>query len=106
MPSKTTKDAVLLAETLPEFLQLVSNERMNWDFDREDVGGPWFRGHQRKHWGLLPNIIREGCGDRESEDEIREEFAVRAPALSRYETLPQNDWDFYFLMQHYGAPTR
>jgi hypothetical protein len=20
--------------------------------------------------------------------------------------LPQNDWDFYFLMQHYGAPTR
>lgn len=76
MPYKAPPQAILTAETLPDFLQLVSKERANWDFDREDVGGPWFRGHQRKHWGLLPNIIREGCGDRDSEDEMREEFAA------------------------------
>ena len=37
---------------------------------------------------------------------MREEFAIRAPALSRFESLPTGDWDLYFLMQHYGAPTR
>src|SRR5271166_2022212 len=47
-----------------------------------------------------------GCFDRKSEDEIREEFATRAPALSRFEAIPAGDWDFYLLMQHYGAPTR
>ena len=106
MPKKAKADSPLIAETLEAFLNTVSQIREQWGFKKDDVGGPWFRGHQRKHWGLLPNIIRNGCGDRETEDEIREEFAVRAPALSRYETLPENDWDFYFLMQHYGAPTR
>jgi hypothetical protein len=62
MPSKTAKDAILLAETLPDFLQLVSKERANWDFDKEDVGGPWFRGHQRKHWGLETVIRKTKCG--------------------------------------------
>ena len=84
----------------------MSEMRKDWNFGREDIGGPWFRGQQRKHWPLVPNIVRIGCRDRETEDEIREEFAVRAPALSRFEILPTSDWDLYFLMQHYGAPTR
>jgi len=97
---------LLTAPSLARFLKIVSEIRGDWNFGREDVGGPWFRGQQRKHWPLVPNIVRIGCGDRETEDEIREEFAVRAPALSRFEILPTNDWDLYFLMQHYGAPTR
>ena len=40
------------------------------------------------------------------EDEIREEFVVRAPALSHIRPSDQPDWDWYFLMQHSGAPTR
>jgi len=40
------------------------------------------------------------------EDEIREEFVVRAPALSQIRPAEQSDWDWYFLMQHFGAPTR
>ena len=100
------KKKVSTAPTLTEFLRIVGKTRDEWNFARDDVGGPWFRGQQRKHWPLVPNIVRIGCGNRESEDEIREEFAIRAPALSRFETLPTNDWDLYFLMQHYGAPTR
>ena len=65
----------------------------DWKFARDDVGGPRFGGQQRKHWPLVPNIVRISCGDRETEDEIRDEFAVRAPALSRFETLPTSDWD-------------
>ena len=100
------KKIELSAKSVEEFLKIALDVRKHWGFDDEDVGGPWYRGHQRKHWSLIPIIVREGYFDRKTEDEIREEFAVRAPALSRLETLPDNDWDFYFLMQHYGAPTR
>lgn len=106
VPRKSVSKIDLAAGSLEEFLKLVGEIRGNWDFEPDDVCRPWFRGQQRKHWGLVPNIVRLGCFDRESEDNIREEFAVRAPALSRFEPLPANDWDLYFLMQHYGAPTR
>jgi hypothetical protein len=92
--------------TLSEFTELVESLRAKWKFEPEDVCKPWFRGQQRKHWELVPSIFRIGEFDRETEDNIREEFATRAPALSRFESLPTNDWDMYFLMQHYGAPTR
>ena len=38
------------------------------------------------------------------EDELRQEFIIRAPSLSA--ERPQNSWEWYFLMQHSGAPTR
>jgi len=106
MPKTKAKTAPVIADSLEAFLKLTSQTRNDWDFERDDVGGPWFRGQQRKHWRLLPGLARIGCFDRDSEDEIREEFAVRAPALSRFEALPASDWDMYFLMQHHGAPTR
>jgi hypothetical protein len=105
-PKRKTKNAPLTAKSLDEFLGLVRDIRNEWDFTPEDIADPWFRGQQRKHWKLIPNITRIGCFNRSDEDDIREEFAKRAPALSRYETLPTNEWDLYFLMQHYGAPTR
>jgi len=40
----------------------------------------------------------------QKEDEIREEFVRRAPSLTAHK--PDNAWEWYFLMQHYGAPTR
>lgn len=92
--------------SLNEFIDLVDAIRKYWDFDPCDVCKLWFRGQQRKHWELVPSLVRIGGLDRETEDDIREEFATRAPALSRFEPLPTNDWDLYFLMQHYGAPTR
>jgi len=40
------------------------------------------------------------------QEEAREELMVRAPALS--DAIPGGDdlWDWYFPMQHFGAPTR
>jgi hypothetical protein len=93
-------------KTLAEFADLVDSIRHHWRFRSDDVCKPWFRGQQRKHWELVPSIVRIGDSSRDTEDDIREEFATRAPALSRFEPLPTNDWDLYFLMQHYGAPTR
>jgi len=45
----------------------------------------------------------------EVEDEMREEFIKRAPVLC--ENLPavddrRSDWEWYFMMQHFGAATR
>jgi hypothetical protein len=103
---KTRKSEQLLAESVEEFLSLVDKIRIEWQFDNENNAAPWYRGQQRKHWKLTPNLIRIGCNDLRVEDDIREEFAIRAPALSRFEPMPTEDWDLYFLMQHYGAPTR
>lgn len=94
------------ARSLNEFIDLVDAIRKHWKFDPDDICKLWFRGQQRKHWELVPSIVRIGGLNRETEDDIREEFATRAPALSRFEPLPTNDWDLYFLMQHYGVPTR
>lgn len=95
----------LVVHDISGFIQKVTKIRTRWDFQDEDGGGPWFRGQQRKHWKLLPSIVREHKFDRNEEDEIREEYVLRAPALSSGEVVA-NDWDTYFLMQHYGAPTR
>lgn len=96
----------LRAESLDAYLSIVSSTLKEWKFDSDDVGKAWYRGQQRKHWPLVPKIVRIGCARRETEDEIREEFALRAPALTHSDPLPTNEWDLYFLMQHYGAPTR
>lgn len=107
MPAKDRlSNAEFIVATLNEFTELVNSIRSEWNFQPDDVCKPWFRGQQRKHWDLIPSIVRINGFDRETEDNIREEFATRAPALSRFEPLPTNDWDLYFLMQHYGAPTR
>jgi len=92
--------------SVDEYLELTAKVEAKWNFTNDDVGRAWYRGQQRRHWRLVPNIVRQRCFDRETEDEIREEFAVRAPGVSGPEPLPTNSWDLYFLMQHYGAPTR
>lgn len=99
-------ETTLVAHNLSDFFELISAIRRKWNFDNDDVCKPWYRGQQRKHWPLVPNIVRIGCFDQTAEDNIREEFATRAPALSHSDPLPTNEWDLYFLMQHYGAPTR
>jgi len=67
----------------------------------------WFRGHRDATWKLEPNLARK--------DALADERALRAqfrrdaiPLLSKAQipgTL-ETDWDWMFLMQHYGVPTR
>ena len=42
---------------------------------------------------------------RSSDDELRNEFSRKALPLVA-ERAPRDDWEWYFLMQHYRAPTR
>jgi hypothetical protein len=96
-------------EKLSEFVDAATTIRNEW-FDDGDAWGPWFRGQQRASWGLCPKLFRgfgrEGYTWQEMENEIREEYASRAPVLSETRLSGSNPWDWYFQMQHFGAPTR
>jgi hypothetical protein len=97
------------AENLTEFLSRIKKIEAKWDDARDDDAvGLWFRGCQKSQWSLVPNLYRTihkaTNDDDEEEDDIREEFIRRALVLTSYK--PENSWEWYFLMQHYGAPTR
>ena len=64
----------------------------------------WFRGQPRSKLGLTPEIYRDPF-EGAAEEEIRQEFQARALQLVRGR-LPQTEWEWYFLMRHYGVPTR
>jgi len=91
---------------IPEYLHLVERCTEEW-FCKEPTWGPWFRGQSQADWPLRPSLYRYSSLKRDIrlvEDEIRQEFVVRAPSLGP--ERPRNAWEWYFLMQHSGAPTR
>jgi hypothetical protein len=72
---------------------------------------PWYRGQSRASWLLRPSLYRlrnsyEELHADDVEDETREDFIVKAPALSDFKLAGSDEWEWCFLMQHYGAPTR
>jgi hypothetical protein len=58
---------------------------------------PTFYRYFPQPWPVKP-------GDRNLDAELQQEFVMRAPNLT--DARPQNPWEWYFLMQHSGAPTR
>jgi hypothetical protein len=94
------------AKSLSQYLEIVQRCSRDW-FQNEPTWGPWFRGQSEADWPLLPGMYRLLPLKRDVrilEDEIRQEFTVRAPSLGP--ERPENSWESYFLMQHSGAPTR
>jgi len=94
------------ARDLPAFSALVEAKWREWtDADGHDIE-PWFRGHADASLSLAPGLYRPPF-DRVDEDQYRHEFRLRAhPFLHDATSYPRSEWDFYFLMQHYGLPTR
>lgn len=95
--------------TIGDFLAEAESIKNDW-FPDEELR-PWYRGQTRAEWSLLPSLYRNYGTYQEllrerTEDEIREEFIVRAPVFSDFKPAGDDDWEWYFLMQHYGAPTR
>ena len=96
----------IVAKNISELISVATTLRRDW-FPQEASWWPWFRGHSGADWKLSPKLYRYGSpkrGIRIIEDEIRQEFIMRAPSLS--DARPQNTWEWYFTMQHSGAPTR
>jgi hypothetical protein len=95
----------ILSECLERLKELREGWLANEEQDRRGQEQPlWFRGHLDAGWLLTPKLYRpDFIGADESE--IRHEFKSRALQLIQGR-LPADKWEWYFLMQHYGVPTR
>ena len=76
------------------------------------VGGPhevhWFRGCARADFELAPSLYRhptiKGISDLlELENRLINRFRQRS---APYQARMSDDWEYLFLMQHFGVPTR
>ncbi len=65
-------------------------------------GTIWFRGHADATWELLPGFMRSTADT--SETTLLNRFRQSAAMLADRRPLSSFDWTF--LMQHYGVPTR
>jgi len=78
---------------------LVNN--LKRDFGKYD-SPIWFRGQSRSNWKLLPNYLR--LKKPPSELSLLTKFKQNAVML--LDKSPKDNFDWLFLMQHYGVPTR
>lgn len=62
----------------------------------------WFRGHGSIDWKLVPSICRSG-GEKA---EIMFLKRFKQHAFRLLDRLPNSEWEWLFLMQHYRVPTR
>jgi len=69
---------------------------------RDRPGTIWFRGHAEASWQLLPGLMR--TASETSETTLLNRFRQSAAMLA--EQRPATFFDWTFLMQHYGVPTR
>src|SRR5260370_289457 len=90
--------------TIAEYVQWV--EDAGDRFNQEENEALWFRGHGNASYRLIPSLYRSPeCVKENADDELRTEFERRAlPMIA--DRPPRNEWEWYFVMQHYGAPTR
>lgn len=62
----------------------------------------WFRGHRVGKWHLDPTLSRENKLSRETQ--LTKRF--KQNAFQFLKRVPDEEWEWMFLMQHYGVPTR
>ena len=65
-------------------------------------GSVWYRGHAEKEWSLKPGYLR--LTKFISESTLVKRFKQSAVMLT--EKDPKDNFDWLFLMQHHGVPTR
>ncbi|MGV6491907.1 FRG domain-containing protein [Stenotrophomonas rhizophila] len=66
------------------------------------AGAVWYRGQRKHEWSLLPGYTRRNQPPPEAT--LLKRFKQSAAMLIG--TQPSNSFDWMFLMQHYGVPTR
>lgn len=95
-------------QSVSRYLSLCAHIRSLWIVKKQRRGEEdeiWFRGQPDERLGLVPKLYRpQFIGADEAE--IRHEFQSRALQLLRSDRMPTTKYEWYFLMQHYGAPTR
>lgn len=85
--------------SLNDYISALSHHR-----DEIQKSNIWYRGHRSKEWELLPSIIRQY---KEEAAQTGWYFFKRfiQESYPFIEKTPDTNWDWVFLMQHYGLPT-
>jgi hypothetical protein len=100
--------------TLDQFVKVVAARarkwQKNWDQRTASSWLPWFRGEESAKWptSLKPKLYRTNHRLKEvlrQEQDLRLEFRRRGSQFAG-EGKPSDHWEWYFLMEHYGVPTR
>jgi hypothetical protein len=93
------------AKSLVNFVAWVE-EVSDFFRDGDEYFPVWFRGVGNQSHALLPGLYRTKDGlEAFADSELRSEFMRRALPFAN-EMMPRNDWEWYFLMQHFRVPTR
>jgi hypothetical protein len=91
-----------VATSLSEYLSIVSGICQSWR-EPERLARPWFRGHEDYRWQLLPGAYRGSWACDYEFEQIRD---FRLGALGIVGGELRSSWEWYFVMQHHGVPTR
>jgi hypothetical protein len=92
--------------SVSEYMSLVEDIWVRWSEDCDFVSDIWFRGQGDASWDLTPSALRPPFSS-VNEHRYRHDFKLRAqPFLHEATQPPRDEWDWYFLMQHFGVPTR
>jgi hypothetical protein len=87
-------------KSIADFIVEVKRIRKDWSAI-DPYPYIWFRGSDDTNLELMPGAYwRDGC----DEFSIAATFKALSPTL--LDEKPSNDWEWYYLMQHYGVPTR
>lgn len=100
-----------IAESIPEYLDIIKKIRA----ENSDI---WFRGQPNAAYTLCPSLIRYARPEIKNRLYRTESSIVHMPnnlsvlnyfkknARSYIKSVPDNDLQWLFLMQHYGLPTK
>lgn len=102
-----TRRKTPVVKSLAEFIEKVSEARTDWQKDpTEEL---WFRGEDGKHSNssLQPRLYR-------SRKQLSDLLKIEKRLFDEFERcgvqlsggIIEDEWDWYFLMQHHGGPTR
>lgn len=101
--SEYLKVTYIVDECLSDSISSVSDLIEKIRIEREgSTKAIWFRGQHSSSWKLLPGLLREDF--RMSESTLLARFKQSAAMLM--DRRPETPFDWIFLMQHYGVPTR
>lgn len=92
-------ETLLITKTISSIQDLIAA----LDTDNTGYPGPiWYRGQAESEWSLVPGYFR--LLDAPSESTLIKRFKQNASML--IDKTPKASFDWLFLMQHYGVPTR
>src|SRR5437879_6238257 len=119
MPANKQRSASSVADFLSVVTELrkewCEEDKKEWKSDDKDFEPSqfWFRGVSRPTYELKPKVYRKSGFDAVrkyprtefNENEIRRGFKSCGSQLMTEPHLPEDQKGWYFLMQHYRAPT-